>query len=560
MKHKTLVKALALVFIFVMLFSGCGKAAPENASVSAASKDSTAASSTVQETGKVNNFNPTGYPICPDEKVTLRVLTQTRAEMPSDLNTMPLIQNDEKVMNVHIEWIQAMGSTFNEKKNLMLATGDLPDIIETMIPSSDLTKYGPEGTFIPLNKLIDDYAVNFKNLYKEMPDIEKYITAPDGNIYSLARVNSGPWMPTNGVGIINKMWLDNLGLSMPTTIEEFENVLRAFKTGDPNKSGTADEIPMVFSITNGASPISENNGLSYLFSSFGFAVGNSPTEAYADVVNGKVICQATLPEFKEAISWISKLYREGLIDVESFTLKNADFAAKINMEPGIIGYSQLWDKNDTVSNPTNNAAFQYMPLLKGPGGRTPVFFKAVLPGTVRGWGMITKACKTPEVAIRWLDYFYDETNAIEHIEGPIGVRVLENPDGTLYVRKPPEGMSVAEDRFANCNAGILAMPPSAYTNRLKLPSTDEKVNFINTFMEELKDKDPFPPVFYTAEEASEMNKLQNDIFNLIEGQASRWIIDGTIDAEWDGFLKELDKAGLEKWLSIKQAAYERFIK
>ena len=550
---KFFTKAVAIMVILVMMLTGCQSNTSDTTPTTAAP-----ASTNAPAPSEIKNFNPTGYPICPDEPVTLRVLTQSRAEMPSDLNDLPLIQNDSKVMNVKIEWIMAMGATFNEKKNLMLATGDLPDIIESAIPSSDLTKYGPDGTFIPLNKLIDDYGVNFKKLYNEIPILEKYITAPDGNIYSLARINSGPWMPTNGVGIINKMWLDNLGLAMPTTIEEFENVLRAFKTGDPNKNGKADEIPLTFSITNGASPISENNGLSYLFSSFGLAIGNSPTEAYVGVKDGKVYNQGTVPEFKEAIAWFSKLYKEGLMDSEGFTLKNADFAAKINAEPGIIGYSQLWDKNDTVSNKTNNAAFQYMPLLKGPGGRTPVFFKLVLPGTVRGWGEITKACKTPEVAMRWLDYFYDEKNAIEHIEGPIGVRVLENPDGTLYVRKPPEGMSVAEDRFSNCNAGILAMPPSTYMNKLKLPSTDEKVNFINTFMDELKDKEPFPPVFYTAEEAEAMNKLQVDIFNLIEGKASQWIMNGNIEAEWDSYLNELDKAGLAKWISIKQAAYDRF--
>ncbi len=555
---KSITKAVAIMVVLVMVFTGCQSGTSTNTPATTAAATTAAGSNTAS--GEIKNFNPTGYPICPDEPVTLRVLTQSRAEMPSDLNDLPLIQNDSKVMNVKIEWIMAMGATFNEKKNLMLATGDLPDIIESAIPSSDLTKYGPDGTFIPLNKLIEEYGVNFKKLYAEIPMLEKYITAPDGNIYSLARINSGPWMPTNGVGIINKMWLDNLGLKMPTTIDEFEAVLKAFKTGDPNKNGQADEIPMTFSITNGASPLSENNGLSYLFSSFGLAIGNSPTETYVGVKDGKVYNQGAAPEFKEAIAWFAKLYKEGLVDSEGFTLKNADFVAKINAEPGIIGYSQLWDKNDAVSNPTNNKAYQYMPLLAGPGGRTPVFFKQVLPGTVRGWGEITKACKTPEVAMRWLDYFFDEKNAIEHIEGPIGVRVLENPDGTLSVRKPPEGKSVAEDRFSNCNAGILAMPASAYTNKLKLPSTDEKVNFINTFMDQLKDKEPFPPVFYTAEEANEMNKLQTDIFNLIESKASQWIINGNIDAEWDSYLKELDKAGQAKWLSIKQAAYDRFTK
>lgn len=554
MKYKACIKAIALMVVMVMIITGCQSAAP-------AAKDSAKDGSTAQASGKIANFNPTGFPICPDKKVTLRVLIQTRAEMPSDLNSIPLLQEDEKKLNVHIEWIQAMDANFTEKKNLMLATGDLPDIIDSQIPASDLTKYGPDGTFIDLTKLIDQYAVNFKKLYQEMPDIPKLITAPDGKIYSLARVNSGPWMPTNGVGMINKMWLDNLNLKVPTNIDEFYEVMKAFKTRDPNKNGKADEIPISFGIQT-KSPISENNGFSYLFSSFGFAVGNAPiNEVWAGLKGGKVINQGTQPEFKEAISWLGKLYKEGLMDSEGFTNKASDYAAKLNAEPGVVGYGQLWDKNDMVSNKTNNAAFQYMPLLKGPSGRTPVFYKQIMPGTYRGWGEITKACKTPEVAIRYLDHKFDINESIAHIEGPIGVRVLDKGDGTLYVRTPPAGKSVAEDRFSNCEASILAMPESVYRNKLKLPSTDEKVKFIDGFMNQLAEKNMFPPVFYTGDEANDMNKLQNDIFNLVERKASEWIMKGGVsDAEWDAYLKEIDKAGLPKWISIKQAAYDRYNK
>ena len=68
------------------------------------------------------NFSAEGYPICPGEKVTLRVMIQTRAEMPSDLNEQYVQQKAEEIMNVHIEWIQVPADAWEEKKNLMLAT------------------------------------------------------------------------------------------------------------------------------------------------------------------------------------------------------------------------------------------------------------------------------------------------------------------------------------------------------------------------------------------------------------------------------------------------------
>ena len=507
----------------------------------------------------LSNFNATGYPIVKD-KVTLRVALKTRPEMPSDLNTQANQIKMEQITNVHVNWIQIPEAGWTEKKNLMLATGDLPDVFDAQLDADDLMRYGTDGTFIPMQDLIKNYAPNFTRLYKEMPQLDALITAPDGNKYGIARVNSGPWMVVNGTGIINKMWLDKLGLAMPTNIDEFANVLRAFKTRDPNGNGKADEIPLTFH-SDPSSTIIHVGGFSWLISSFGLALGGATYgEQYVGVINGKVVNQGALPQFKEAIAYISMLYREGLVDKEGFTTLPAGFAAKMNAEPGIVGYAQLWDANDTISNPTNNKAFEYLTPLKGPGGRTPVIYQPPMPGTFRGWGVITKVCKTPEVAMRWIDYHYDEDTSIEMIEGPIGVRVLKNPDGTLYVRKPPAGMSVAEDRFANCRAQLLAMPVSVYANRLKLPSTDKKVNFLNGFLNQLSDKTPMPSVFYTLAESTDMAQLQTDMRQYMDRRACEWIINGKIDAEWNAYLAELDKVGQAKWLQIKQAAYDRYVK
>ncbi len=504
----------------------------------------------------IPNFNAEGYPICPDEKVTLRVMIQSRAEMPSDLNMQEIHQRAEEIMNVHIEWIMVPADGWNEKKNLMLATGDLPDIIESKINESDLTRYGPEGTFVELTDLIANYAHNINKLMDtEMPELRSFIAAPDGKVYSLFRVNSGPWMTSNGVGMINKQWLKTLNLEVPKTLDEFTNVLRAFKTGDPNGNGVADEIPLSF-----YKRIFENFGLGYIFSFFGLGIGGHPfNQTFADVKDGKVICQGVQEEYRDAVRYLGQLYAEGLVDIEGFTLDDAQLFSKFNQEPAIVGVSQMWDINDSVSNPNNLAAYDYYPLIPAYEGKDPVFYRQPLPGTYRGWGTITSACEHPEVAMRWLDYWFDQTNTIESIEGPIGVRVLEKEDGTLYVRKPPEGLTVAEDRFANCRAGILAATVSMYENRLKLPSTDKKVAFVQEYGHPFADPDPMMPVFYTAEESETMGILQSDLRTYIERRTSEWIINGNVDAEWDAYLEEIKGVGLPQWLEINQAAYDRYM-
>jgi putative aldouronate transport system substrate-binding protein len=198
--------------------------------------------------------------------------------------------------------------------------------------------------------------------------------------------------------------------------------------------------------------------------------------------------------------------------------------------------------------------------LTGPGGRPPVIYRNPMPGTFRGWGVITKACKYPEAAMRWIDYHYDPINSIELCEGPIGVRVLENPDGTLYIRMPPDGLTAAEDRYANCRAGgLFGMTVNLYRTRLKNPPTDRKVQFLDTCLDEFDEKTPMMPVYYSAEESSEMAQLQTDMVQYIERRGCEWIINGKIDAEWDAYLAELERVGQARWLEIKQAAYDRYM-
>lgn len=116
---------------------------------------------------------------------------------------------------------------------------------------TELMKYGADGTIIPLNDLIDKHMPNLKALFDKRPDIKAIVTAPDGNIYSLP---AGEELGTGQEDIgsnpdflyINQDWLKKLGLNMPTTLQEYHDVLLAFKTKDPNGNGKADEIPLSF--------------------------------------------------------------------------------------------------------------------------------------------------------------------------------------------------------------------------------------------------------------------------------------------------------------------------
>lgn len=137
----------------------------------------------------------------------------------------------EDMFNIHVEIESVLGADLTEKRNLVLASGEYPDIfIKAGLGMSDLTKYGTQGLFVPLEDLIREQMPNLTAILDER-DAWEYMMSSDGIIYSLPEVSllGG----ANGSYWINKKWMDTLGLEEPKSFDELYEVLRAFKTGDP---------------------------------------------------------------------------------------------------------------------------------------------------------------------------------------------------------------------------------------------------------------------------------------------------------------------------------------
>ena len=164
----------------------------------------------------------------------------------------------EEITGVKINWECVSSDNFDTVAQTRLAAGiDLPDIIRVPVITGALIKYADEGLLINLSDYISEE--NAPYIWKRLQD-SKYLqaisTAPDGNIYGLPYAELG----TNDIMVnwidIRKDWLENLGLEMPTTLEEYHKVLLAFKEQDANGNGDPnDEIPLGY----------QNNGMFGLF-------------------------------------------------------------------------------------------------------------------------------------------------------------------------------------------------------------------------------------------------------------------------------------------------------
>ncbi|WP_310830151.1 ABC transporter substrate-binding protein [Paenibacillus pedocola] len=491
----------------------------------------------------------------PNGKVTLNFITQSSPLAPSDPNDKLINKRLEEKTNVHINWKNFTRDVFVEKRNLAVASGDLPDAIFNADYSDyELLKLAKDGTIIPLNDLIEQNMPNFKKVLEEAPEYKSMITAPDGNIYAfpwieelgdgkerIQAVDSMPW--------INVEWLKKLGLKMPTTTEELKQVLIAFKTKDPNGNGQADEIPLSFINKPGA------EDLAFLFGSFG--LGENPDHAVVSN-DGKVIFTAAQEDYKNAVSFIHELYTEGLIDIEAYTQDWSTYLAKGKDQKYGLYFS--WDKANISGA---NDAYEVMPPLAGPDGEINVTRTNGL-GLGRGKMVVTSANKNLETTAKWVDQLYDPIQSVQNNWGTYGDDTQQNifefdeAKGMLK-HLPLEGTAPVELREKTSIGGPLAILDSYYNKYTTMPDDAKgRMDIIKNIMApKMKAENVMPSVFHSIDELDRLTTIETDLFAYVLRMRTEWYQNGKIDAEWNDYLKELDRLGLQEWLKIKQGGYDR---
>ena len=170
----------------------------------------------------------------------------TSADRVTPVEDLELVQDWGKETGVYFDWttIPAEGAT--EKINLLLASGDeLPDVFWNLGDGKSgnvVCQYEDQNIFYPTNELIDEYMPTLKAVLDENPTYRTEITAPSGNTYGFPYIEEMmSCVLSPGPFVINKTWLDQLGLEVPTTVDEFTECLKAFRdAGDLNGNGIAD--------------------------------------------------------------------------------------------------------------------------------------------------------------------------------------------------------------------------------------------------------------------------------------------------------------------------------
>ncbi|ATP41670.1 ABC transporter substrate-binding protein [Solibacillus sp. R5-41] len=469
-----------------------------------------------------------------------------------DWDKLMLWQEYEKMSNVHINWTTVQTEALAEKRNLMLAAGDYPEFFfASAFPKTDLIKYGEQGVFLALDEYIDQYAPNFKAILEKYPSVKQGVTMADGKIYGFPAIFDPEFESLHlGMPWINQAWLDKLGLKTPETTDELYEVLKAFKEQDPNGNGKQDEQGW-----------GTGYGIKYLMDSLKGSFGLNKQGTMNPNLDFKEGTEEfrfvpTTDEYKQLLQYVNKLYSEGLINKDVFTVEIQAFAAEA--AKGNFGMISDIDPKE-VFKLDNYVGAQ---VLEGPNGDRQYTAMSNGLGNL-GMFVLTDKAKNPEAMVRWVDHLYGDEGTKMFFMGFEGVTYEEDAEGNFKyletITNNPEGktMDQAISEYLTWPGGYY---PGIVTQKF-FQGAESKENSVKNAEQvkpfALNDEDIIPGLNYTVEESEKVSAILTDINTYIDESTASFITGKTSFDKWDDYKKTIEKMGLEDYMEIAQGAYDR---
>ena len=402
---------------------------------------------------------------------------------------------------------------------------------------------------------------NLTAIMEEDTQMRAICTDRDGKIYSLPK-KLGIRPEVDGyVFYINKEWLDNLGLEVPTTYQELETVLEAFATQDADGDGDpTNEI----GYTNSSASNLLSGDLRNILRPFGTMVSRADNYMGIDG-DGNAVFMPIQENYKEAVQWMHGLWEKGILDPEYFTQDASMVTSKIQADGGSqVGLITGWVA-DAVAG-ANADQFVLLEALEGPDGNRYVENASNYLDISDRELVVTKECEDVEKLLAWADEFYDDVVALQTQYGSISDGcITDNGDGTYTVNEPEDGSSLDTSAWSNSlrDFGPKYMHEDFY-DKVTLPS--DQGDGIKMQEDEVNAKYVtddtnvgYPMVQYTDEETSQLTTLGTDIYQYVEAQYAHWVVDGGIEDEWDAYLDQLDAMGVQDLISIQESAYDAYL-
>lgn len=542
---KRIVACLLGTVMVVSALAGCGNNQDKALSTSKeSSKETESSGQTSSTVGPDDEALEGGIPVDYFAGTELNIaIVRSAGDTTEDFNEKPVNKAVEEATGIHINWTIIDASVKNERVAAMLASGELPDAMLGMLTEADisanmdyfydLSKDGLLETYAP--DVLDDYINSGQNCMDA-------ITWPDGSIRNL--IGNGGYSYSsegNGILFINKTWLDNVGMDVPTTDQEFYNVLCAFRDQDANGNGDpSDEIPLSFC---------DNKWPAYFMqfaNSWGIAGHDSGNKLhYKMLKNGVVEPTVDTEGYRAFLEYFHKLAKEGLLDIEGFSQTSEQFVTK--QVENKVGIMLEWQppvdiqKDYVAMKPFSVEGYETVKT-----GAEGYFYgsKYVL--------VASADCSNIEALLHWWNYM-SSTTELKFMarQGEEGVSWIKDEKGNCIVNRDYASRGLDPNinyvLLQNNGSGLPYITPAelypseeadqAY-RKLATDAVHDLV--LKEYISQIKNVSP--------EAVEERTFIETDLFNLIGSFTATSVINGITDASWEKYLEDLKAYQYYEWI------------
>jgi len=461
----------------------------------------------------------------------LTILTNINVDTEgTNVNANDYIHYIEEQVGVDIEFInEATSANYPQKLNTMMASNSIPDIVMLMdvTQRADLARFAEEEMLLPLDAYLDAYPTLKNGIKEESWEVAKY----DGKIYAVPfqRFDSTPYM-----AFMQRSWLENLGIDPKTdlvTIDDWYTVLKRFVTDDPDRDGRNNTYGMT-ATTSGTHFTNK-----IFMDSFGAAKDK--------FVNGELLPYYILPEYKDWLKFMNRLYTEKILDPNFIVDDGSYLWDKVAVDGKYGTFLWFWGLTEYQSKGYDRSNLVAVkPPVKKDGSESSYVYSS--PN--RHMMAITAACKNPEAALKLFDWALSTEGGIFVYAG-LEEKDYDVVDGKIILRADRKGKNIGWRQLTlgvqNPNVsqeplyGIMAQSyGEGGMKDLALADASGSYNEL----------DLYSPTFTELQKYDLLKSVQEFTDKAIIGAID-------VDAEWDKYVTSWRRAGGDEQIRLRTQWY-----
>lgn len=480
----------------------------------------------------------TDSPQAPKE-MTLKMI---RYEHPSQAvkQDTPVLKEIAKKTGVKLQVESVPASNYNDKKQVLIGTNNIPDII--LVNQNDINQYARMGAFLNITPYLDQ-APNLKKRLVEFPETNKLLI--DGNLYGFPITEQNP-LTAGKAPMIRTDLLKKLNIKPPSTFDELYQALKKLKEAYP------DSTPWTA------------RGMSTFLDAVAFGWGGGYGMYFdPDVQGGSYVYGTNKPQFKEVLAYLNKLFNEKLLDPDFAVNTQQKWTEKLSSGKAFFYFDNntfAVNFNQALQQTDKGAMLDLLPYFTNSQGKVRGF--AYQPGWISELYAISAKVKDPAAVVRFYDWLYSDEGAQVANFGILG-------ETYELVNGKPKIMSSVLDKYktsadparamlSDLGAGYLSQAPHVDETPIIQVSNPDLVRWAEQIAKDPGSKFRAPslkPPF--TDDENEQIKQINSKLSPITADVVKFIMGAKPLSEFDAFVKSLNENGVPELEKIYNTASGR---